>query len=228
MKIFMFNISNIDKSKFNKYLTYSLKQDEILGYYHFQDQIRSLYGELLSKVVISNERNIPINDIIIQKNAYGKPSILNKEIHFNISHSGTWVVLAASDFPVGIDIEEKKKININLIMKAFNENEINYIETKSSEFEKLEAFYRIWTRKESYLKALGIGLNTSNINFNTKPELAYTEIDDFYLKDYILEKHIMAVCSKVDPYDCLPIIIQECELYNFLMKGAQNERLKLL
>jgi 4'-phosphopantetheinyl transferase len=96
---------------------------------------------------------------------FGRPHLdeaSHKEsIEFNISHSGKVVILAfARNRRIGIDIER--------VRKDFSTAEIAERFFSLAEREALcelpveqrhEAFFRCWTRKEAFIKALGEGLS---------------------------------------------------------------------
>ena len=44
----------------------------------------------------------------LQMDKFGKPYFVNSKIHFNISHSGNFVVMAVSDWNIGIDVQRLK------------------------------------------------------------------------------------------------------------------------
>jgi 4'-phosphopantetheinyl transferase len=98
----------------------------------------------------------------IVKTEYGKPYLLNyPEIQFNISHSGDTLLLAISTIgAVGIDIEQPKpqlRDFSALVKKCFAASEIIYWHTLADD-KKVAEFYRFWTRKEAFVKAVGRGL----------------------------------------------------------------------
>ncbi len=94
-----------------------------------------------------------------------KPNIDGINIDFNLSHSSDYFAFAISiheNIFVGIDIEEiRENLEINpIINNYFHENEIRYLSNKNlNQVLKHQKFYEIWTRKEAFLKMLGIGLN---------------------------------------------------------------------
>ena len=89
-----------------------------------------------------------------------KPYLKNHpEVHFNLSHSGNRVMCAVSANPIGCDVELIEKIDLNVAKRFFSETEYDYLSGKNTEEEKTVSFYRIWTLKESYVKALGEGLS---------------------------------------------------------------------
>ena len=81
-------------------------------------------------------------------------------LNFNMSHSGGVALCAvAYDRPVGVDIEEIRLPSDyeGIARQFFAPSEISQLESLSNN-EKCLAFFRLWTRKEAVLKAVGAGL----------------------------------------------------------------------
>ena len=94
-------------------------------------------------------------DFVIGK--YGKPSLLNKDIHFNISHSNKYVALAISiSIPIGIDIEKITKVSWQAAKKVFDSRRFENLK-KANENEKPTVFTKLWTETEAELKLTGTG-----------------------------------------------------------------------
>ena len=89
----------------------------------------------------------------ILKDEMGKPYLKNNEVYFNVSHSGEYLALAISESPVGIDIQEPKNIRDGLYRKVVQPAEQSLIGEK-----RQENFLRLWSLKESFVKAEGKGL----------------------------------------------------------------------
>lgn len=88
----------------------------------------------------------------------GKPYLADyPHIHFNLAHSGNMALAAFADTEVGCDIEEIKTASLKLAKRFFCPGEYAYID-KFAGREQDYAFYRIWTLKESFLKATGMGM----------------------------------------------------------------------
>ena len=88
----------------------------------------------------------------------GKPAFAcSTAPEFNISHSGDWVIGIAGDGPLGVDVEEIKP-GYALLIDVLSSREFQTLE-KMSESKRTTQFIRLWTLKEAYLKALGLGLN---------------------------------------------------------------------
>lgn len=103
----------------------------------------------------------------IKKGKDGKPFVSVNNFHFNISHSGSLVALVYDEKPIGIDIEKVVNRDISLANRFFTDEERKYINNSK---DKLESFYKIWTLKESYVKALGKGLKKDLASFSIIPK----------------------------------------------------------
>lgn len=94
----------------------------------------------------------------LERDLYGKPFLpRHPDFHFNISHAGQWIVCAFSSDRIGVDIEHCKQISMEIADRFFTPSEYKGI-MKLPPHEQQLAFYKIWTQKESYIKAIGKGL----------------------------------------------------------------------
>lgn len=107
---------------------------------------------------LSKELGINVAAIRLSENEYGKPFVLGANIHFNLSHSGKYAVLAVSDSNVGIDIERKTKDCMKLAKRFFCKEECDLLASLETQEELENAFLRYWTIKEAYVKCIGTGL----------------------------------------------------------------------
>ncbi len=99
-------------------------------------------------------------EVRVCKGEYGKPYFPDfPEIHFNLSHSGSIALAVFTDREAGCDIEYRKRTNEALARRFFCRKEADWMLAAPGEKEKEERFYRIWTLKESFLKATGQGLH---------------------------------------------------------------------
>lgn len=103
-----------------------------------------------------------------ERNAHGKPYLLppNEKIFVNWSHSGDYVLCAVSDREVGVDLQEiVREPGENLVRRALRPSERIFYEEADAQ-EKKRVFYEYWALKESFLKALGTGFQTSLEDFS--------------------------------------------------------------
>lgn len=119
-----------------------------------------------------------------EKGPWGKPALLkarnSKNIHFNISHSHNLILIAVTvEDLVGIDVEyHAEKIPIKSLSAAiFSPSERKFF-LKLKDQEKSKAFFRCWTRKEAYLKAIGIGMSVNLANISV-------DINEFPAHDWL-------------------------------------------
>ncbi|WP_375333157.1 MULTISPECIES: 4'-phosphopantetheinyl transferase family protein [unclassified Candidatus Tisiphia] len=132
-------------------------------FYFARDKIKFIQRRCLLRFIIAGYTGISVNDIQFKYNEYGKPKLKNNIIglSFNVSHSHDFIVLAFTRYnEVGIDIELTKEDNVNWLITSdiFTNNEINLFHDLAS-FNTREIFYKLWSGKEAYLKALGVGLS---------------------------------------------------------------------
>jgi 4'-phosphopantetheinyl transferase len=111
---------------------------------------RYLLWKLLLQLDISDVDNLNIG-----KTTFGKIFFSDKNLHFNISHSGNMVVCAFSDdSPMGIDLEQLLPVSFAEFRNIMSDNEWSILNESGSIID----FYRLWTKKEAVCKAEGIGL----------------------------------------------------------------------
>lgn len=124
-----------------------------------EDAVRKLYGELMIRKLIREELLLRNEEICIHKNDFGKPFLPNfPDFHYNLSHSGKWIVCAVDWEPVGIDIEEMKQEDLGIAKQFFAKEEVEYLFSQLPN-QQNKAFFELWTLKESYIKQLGMGLS---------------------------------------------------------------------
>jgi 4'-phosphopantetheinyl transferase len=90
---------------------------------------------------------------------------------FNLSHSGNvalvGVILERPDLQLGVDVEEARHgREFASIAESFFAPDEVAVFRRLPAFEQPAAFYRAWTRKEAYLKAIGTGLSFSSTGFS--------------------------------------------------------------
>lgn len=107
------------------------------------------------------ERDCPelAGDFRVEKDDRGKPYLPGHEnIHISLSHSGSLAACAVAGRAVGVDVEQRKERTASeRVSRRFHEREQRWLERQPDEEQK-KAFYDLWVRKESFLKAVGEGL----------------------------------------------------------------------
>jgi len=154
------------------------KRERIERLVHAEDVIRALMGERLIRDIARRELGIEAAAIRFDTNVYGKPFLAGyPDIHFNLSHSGRWVVCAVGANPVGIDVEQKGNADQEMAAGFFSEEERQDLAACSAADLRTH-FYHLWTLKESFMKCTGKGFFADLDSFTIK-----IRDDGIYLKD---------------------------------------------
>jgi len=119
--------------------------------------------------------------------AYGKPGLASEHgLRFNLSHSNEVALLAVTlDAELGVDVEHIRAdfASEDIARRFFSRAEVETFNALPKE-EQVAAFFRCWTRKEAYIKAIGKGLSQALDAFDVTlapgaaPELTRAEDDD--------------------------------------------------
>jgi 4'-phosphopantetheinyl transferase len=181
-------------------------------------KLQTVAGELLARYSVGQFLGKPDQQINLVFGEKGKPHIGNlADVHFNISHSGQYVVCAVAHSEIGIDVERIRKVNLRIAKRFFSPSEINDLMACDEET-RMQYFITLWTIKESYLKAIGRGL-TQHLNSFTivKNGESYLLTGNEEAETYGIEtqkpdyEYMMAVCSPLpySPADIRHITLNE-------------------
>lgn len=173
----------------DRYKTYLNKEEILRASRFYFDHLTNDYIVCrgFAKWTISNLLNTSPQEVVFSKRENGKPYLANHEdLQFNISHAGRKVALVITlKNIIGVDIEyhDRSVDYIKLAKHFFSKTE--YHEILNVKKEDLSAsFFRCWTRKEAFIKALGDGLNfpldlfAVNFAADKTPELLHTFWDE--------------------------------------------------
>lgn len=93
---------------------------------------------------------------------HGKPYLPGEDrFFFNLSHSGSRVMCAVAEEPVGCDVQQITDIREyqRIASRFFAQDEVLSMERIADDQERKELFFRYWALKESYIKATGEGFS---------------------------------------------------------------------
>lgn len=138
----------------------------------------------------------------ISRETYGKPYLTGTEqLFFNLSHSGSYAAAVFSDEPVGIDVERVRPADLALAKRFFAAEEYAALRAVSDERDmggRLDReFIRLWTRKESYIKAVGEGMHLPLADFSVLAEtVSYGQFGTYYLSTWeMFDDAVLSVCA---------------------------------
>jgi 4'-phosphopantetheinyl transferase len=119
---------------------------------------RALLRTVLAGYVASNPE-----ELVFHYSEKDKPSLAlaGNQVEFNVSHSGTTALLAfAHGRALGVDVELIREDfdPVALAHRFFSTSEQDQL-AGLDPAQKCPGFFRCWTRKEAYIKAVGTGLS---------------------------------------------------------------------
>ena len=117
-----------------------------------------MIAEKLLETALRKEYKINLSYEPRAEGEHGKPFLSYRpSLHYNISHSGEYVVCILADQEVGIDIQIHRKANYERMLKRMvPEDEYNEILASA---DMQERFFEQWVLREAYIKWTGEGLS---------------------------------------------------------------------
>lgn len=142
-----------------------LSKDESakVGRFHFvKDQKQYIVARGVLRIILSHYCLIEPEVHQFGYNQYGKPFLIDNDwLRFNISHSGDRVLFGFSlNLELGVDIEYDKPFESahEIVERFFSTQEKTQFRSLPDHMKNL-SFLKCWTRKEAYIKALGMGMS---------------------------------------------------------------------
>jgi 4'-phosphopantetheinyl transferase len=140
-------------------------------FYFEKDRQRYIIGRGLLRKLLAGYLELEPTQIQFSYGPCGKPELRTKDqindLKFNLSHSQDLLIYAFCwDRRVGIDVEHIHSMpdERRLAEEFFSAPESAFLKTLSGS-QRLEAFFKLWTCKEAFLKASGDGLAKSMDQF---------------------------------------------------------------
>jgi 4'-phosphopantetheinyl transferase len=123
------------------------------------------FARAFLRTALGHALNIPAEDVTFGTGPHGKPFLAGQPsqsgLQFNLSHcSGLTLFAATLDSSVGVDVEQPDRSidRHRFAQRFFHRLELERLSGLSPK-EHRDVFFRIWTQKEAWLKALGVGLD---------------------------------------------------------------------
>lgn len=154
----------------------------------------SLLKDLLKKY------NIDYNaETAIGKNRYGKPFLADyPHIRFNVSHAKGIAACIVENRECGIDCEQVRNYYPNVAKRVFADSELALLEA-APDAEKDLLFFRLWTLKEAYVKAIGQGISypMREVAFSFENGQVVCSDKNYDFRQYILKNEQFVVSTVV-------------------------------
>jgi 4'-phosphopantetheinyl transferase len=171
------------------------------------DAKSSLVGRLMQRKMVHDIQKIDYKDIILLRTTKGKPYFEQSKcrseypnFNFNVSHQGDFVVGGCDgEYIFGVDVMKvdyrgqtsgTNKDFFRDMKDCFTSYEWKVIESHKN---PLESFYTNWCLKESYIKAIGIGLGfelqRAEFHIDNENNTAFVLIDTIKQNNWHFELH---------------------------------------
>jgi 4'-phosphopantetheinyl transferase len=128
----------------------------------------------LVRTTLSNYVDVDPDDWRFTQNSFGRPEIALadlRSLRFNLSHSRDVALLGvtiARDIGVNIEYTNRSEDTLRIARNQFSSAEISQLEATSGNRQR-DLFFAIWTLKEAYIKAKGMGLSLPLKDFTIIP-----------------------------------------------------------
>ena len=127
-----------------------------------EDRSRYVITRALLRTLLGRRLGIRPRDVALALAARGKPVLaaaahpVDTALHFNVAHSGNWAALALAGYPVGIDVEQMRELDVAAVAAQVFDPAMCH--RMACEADPRDYFFRQWTLREAQWKASGVGL----------------------------------------------------------------------
>ena len=173
------------------------RQEGINNLIDDQDKCRTMIGELFAKFLLSGILDISPQEVTFQYTKQNKPLLkYHDDLFFNIAHSGKYVIVSIANTQIGCDIEKVISIDYNAASTFMSNEEHGYFLKLHPNFKK-DYYFRLWTIKESYIKATGLGF-TEELSSLTCT--IYKESITIYRNNMLINDYFFKEFQEIDNY----------------------------
>ena len=127
-------------------------------YHAAADYYRFIVGRAALRLLLGAYLGQPPAELRFVPGPNDKPLLATApHLHYNVAHSGNWVLIAIAPVEIGVDVE---KIDLDfpfqgILATSFSPPEQGFIRQHPA---PATAFYQLWTRKEAFVKATAQGI----------------------------------------------------------------------
>ncbi|HET9131206.1 MAG TPA: 4'-phosphopantetheinyl transferase superfamily protein [Terriglobia bacterium] len=140
------------------------------------DRLRFIGSHGRLRMILGSYCSTDPKELVFATGSHGKPFLMEPSvpIQFNLSHSGNLAaIVVTSNIRCGIDIEKiRPEVSDRAIAERFFCKRENEWLQCLPEAQRIQGFYRLWSVKESILKADGKGLSIPLSDIDTSDVLS--------------------------------------------------------
>jgi len=173
---------------------------------HTERRREYLVSRALLRQLLAERLQQPAASLRFCSGPHGKPRLHDDTWHFNLSHSGNWLVLAlCQQGPLGVDIElgKRRHHHLPLARRFYAQSEYEWLCSVPTDAQE-SAFYRLWSRKEAVLKAHGGGLSAGLDKVRFLPDAGWqldNQLDDipYQVQDWHFANGWLSLAAMTTP-----------------------------
>jgi len=132
----------------------AFRREYCTRYRQSSDQASCIIAYLLLAKGLGEQYDLPPPRTFVYGKT-GKPFLANNPAYFNLSHCPKGVACALADTEIGVDIQDVQPFNPEVAKRVCSAEELHALSLSA---DPADLFCLMWTRKESYAKALGQSL----------------------------------------------------------------------
>ena len=167
------------------------EQTRAKRFYFERHRRRFTVARATLRLILAHYLALPAKDLLFGYNAQGKPHVdhTTSSLQFNLSHSDELALLAVGKTnPLGIDLEFfSARPYEGIGQQLFSQEENNALRALPSKLKPL-AFFHVWSQKEAFIKAIGLGLSypTQRVTMPILPPTHQGFVDPEYESNWTL------------------------------------------
>ena len=128
-------------------------------------------GHSALRRILARYTGVPAAELSFARGEHGKPYLAGSPVSFNMSDSGDLALYAVTlRAQIGVDVERQREIDgVGISRRFLPESEAATVARDPA------SFFRVWTRREAYLKCVGVGLR--RINLPIVPGYSFADLE---------------------------------------------------
>ena len=201
------------------------EQQRAQQYYTEKHRRRFSVTRTMLRFILTQYLNVEPGFLALNYGKYGKPFLIDyPDLMFNVSHSCDFALIAIGlKYQLGVDIELfSDKPYAGIAQHCFAPTEIAILTRLPFQLQRL-VFFNIWTQKEAYIKACGVGLSYPTKRFT----VALIPGTTIIIEDYLTKQQWNLISFMPHPTCCAALCTQNLmNTINFInlesLESVQN------
>jgi 4'-phosphopantetheinyl transferase len=213
------------------------ERERLRGFRFDQHRHEYLVTRALCRTVLSTYVGLSPRELRFRRNAYGRPQLdLAGDLQFNLSNTVAMVVCAVDrGRQIGVDVEPLSRADeiLEIAASVYTPSERERLDRLEHDSRREDAV-RLWTLKEAYMKARGMGMAIAPESIQIQIESPRCRLDcvaandddpeRWELSTRQIEDHVVGTCIERDGLRNSGILLRHANLYTMLARRSPKMR----